>query len=248
MREYILINLLREVKEVLDKHGVEFWLDGGTLLGAVRDGKIIPWEHDIDFTTWDTNLSRDVKRLVSEEFSHRGLRIAICEIPAPYMIIRHRQEDIWVDFNFYHLAGDKAIYPKWEGRKLLGAFLSHISTALLNPDYYEVDFRAKPYLKKLIMNILVMITRGLPSSWGRRLAKIVATVYKTMGAKDTSMVIPADYFRNLSTMTFYGMEFRVPAEIEEYLAFKYGKDWQTPRRDWITSQDDGAVVDSKRRR
>lgn len=53
-------SLLREAKRVVDKHGVEFWLDSGTLLGAVRDGKIIPWEHDIDLATWYTNSWRIV--------------------------------------------------------------------------------------------------------------------------------------------------------------------------------------------
>ena len=28
---------------------------------------------------------------------------------------------------------------------------------------------------------------------------------------------------------------------EEYLAFRYGKDWRIPRQNWITSRDDRAV-------
>ena len=81
-----------------------------------------------------------------------------------------------------------------------------------------------------------------------RLAKIVTLIYKGIGSKDVSEVIPADYFRDLATMTFYGMEFRVPAKKEELLAFRYGENWRIPRRDWITSRDDGVVINTKWRK
>lgn len=41
---------------------------------------------------------------------------------------------------------------------------------------------------------------------------------------------------------FYGMEFKVPAETEEYLAYRYGKNWRTPKRDYVYYKDDGAIT------
>ena len=49
---------LREIKDILDKNNVKFWLDAGTLLGAVRDGKIIEWDNNIDLGTWYNNVTR----------------------------------------------------------------------------------------------------------------------------------------------------------------------------------------------
>jgi phosphorylcholine metabolism protein LicD len=34
---------------VMNKVGISFWVEGGTLLGALRDQKLIPWDHDLDF-------------------------------------------------------------------------------------------------------------------------------------------------------------------------------------------------------
>ena len=34
---------------MLKKSGVTYWIDYGTLLGAARNGKVIPHDHDIDF-------------------------------------------------------------------------------------------------------------------------------------------------------------------------------------------------------
>ena len=43
-----LAKLINKISIFLDEYKIEYWLDGGTLLGAVRNGKIIPWDDDID--------------------------------------------------------------------------------------------------------------------------------------------------------------------------------------------------------
>lgn len=43
-----LYQMMKDVHEVFVKHGVAYWVSGGTLLGAVRNGGIIPWDDDLD--------------------------------------------------------------------------------------------------------------------------------------------------------------------------------------------------------
>lgn len=44
----ILLDLLTKFKALAEREKLEWWATGGTLLGAVRDGKIIEWDDDID--------------------------------------------------------------------------------------------------------------------------------------------------------------------------------------------------------
>lgn len=43
-----LYQLMKDVHEVCEKHSLLYWIDSGTLLGAVRHQGIIPWDGDID--------------------------------------------------------------------------------------------------------------------------------------------------------------------------------------------------------
>ena len=44
----IELDLIRKFVEVCDKHGLRYFMDGGTLLGAVRHQGFIPWDDDAD--------------------------------------------------------------------------------------------------------------------------------------------------------------------------------------------------------
>lgn len=42
--------LLADTTRALEAHGVKYWLDEGTLLGVVRGGELIKWDHDVDIS------------------------------------------------------------------------------------------------------------------------------------------------------------------------------------------------------
>ena len=46
----VLLKMLKAVTALCEKHNIRYSLYCGTLLGSIRHGGFIPWDHDVDLT------------------------------------------------------------------------------------------------------------------------------------------------------------------------------------------------------
>ena len=235
MDEEIVVRNLREVKEILDKHHIKYWLDLGALLGAVRDGRIMEWDHDIDIATTDDNWEEIVSTV--PELLDRGF----CVVLESYKVCDNLLR--------------KAIYVE-KKRCPLAIIIYQIKGE------YALDagFLPTNRISSLFCAIyMVLITEGIPvtRNWKIKLAhrlrplipnqlrKIFAVVARLMFSASSSRLymwtIPMHYFEQLGSMEFYGMTFNIPNNLEEYLKFHYGQDWKIPKKEWTWWEDDSAI-------
>ena len=68
--------LLVFVNNVCKKHGLNMWLDYGTLLGAVRHGNFVPWDDSIDISMMRNDYLKFME-ILSEEIKDNGLENAL---------------------------------------------------------------------------------------------------------------------------------------------------------------------------
>lgn len=65
--------MLFDVVEVLDNANIVYHLEGGTLLGIVRDGDLLPWDHDVDLSIMITDTPKFLK--IKKELYRKGYKV-----------------------------------------------------------------------------------------------------------------------------------------------------------------------------
>ena len=61
-----LLKLLLEIDEICKKHDITYFLEYGTMLGAVRHEGFIPWDADVDISMTEENYDKFVKACQTE--------------------------------------------------------------------------------------------------------------------------------------------------------------------------------------
>lgn len=53
--------MLKDVCRILDENEIPYTLEGGTLLGIIRENRLLPWDNDMDLTISDEHLDKLTK-------------------------------------------------------------------------------------------------------------------------------------------------------------------------------------------
>jgi len=183
------IRFMHENVSVMTEAGIDFWIEGGTLLGALRDNKLIPWDHDLDFgMKYESEIQ--MKRLIRK--LRRHFNVSVRSFP--------KTSKIWHLGNYRVLK----IFPR-----------KHL--------FFKED---------LCLDLFVYYKGTLPGK--------DEVVYKYV-VWDRNAYHRKEFFETTDTLNFYGGEVPIPANAEQFIEVKYGKDWRTPIKEWNVALDDGSI-------
>lgn len=229
--------VLKEVKDVLDGHEVEFWLNFGGLLGAIRDGQFISYDNDIELNAWKHKVTEMQMADVSRDLCQRGFNVYYSTL-TDYISIQ--KDNIPIAFSMYTLEGGNAERPHDEGMDLgkpgenvlLPRIFYYLAEVFARKRIGKLNKESVSSLKNILVFIAVTLTSLIPEVPRRKIAIFfIKTAGKLQGEFGRTR-IPARFYLELRDFEFYAMTLKVPYDTEEYLEFVYGPDWKTPIKDW----------------
>ena len=202
---------------IFNSNNIPYWVSAGTLLGIVRDNKLIEWDHDIDIAVWSD--------VVEKKYITNLLSKANFKMKRPFMVkngVLHFIKDGGriVDVNFYQkikLKSNKRemAYVEWLTPRNI---CMKLVNAISNADKYDGKF-------KKIIKIFCFAQK--PAIILKKLFIKIGLCYKRFG-----YAVPVDLFQNIKKIEFHGLEIKIPLKAREYLEFMYGPNWQIPKKNY----------------
>lgn len=105
------LSIAKEIKRICEKHNIDYFLDGGTMLGAVRHKGFIPWDDDMDIGMTRENYNRFIEVAKSELSEEYFLQTWETDqyYPMPFAKVR-KNGTLFVENNFEKSKMHQGIY------------------------------------------------------------------------------------------------------------------------------------------
>ncbi|KYK22471.1 hypothetical protein AYK24_02020 [Thermoplasmatales archaeon SG8-52-4] len=232
MKEERAVETLRKLKKILDKKNINYWLDEGTLLGAVREKKLIEWDHDIDLSIWYTDLDKIIP--LFNEINKIGVEVCFFRGKKHIDLV---DKGYKIDINLYHLKDNKATRT-WYAHNKLGQILDYFIWILHVKNAEVITSKVPIFITK----IFVKLSNKLPDLINKKIIDLLFGIYEKKGSKSIIMAVPSNFFKDLAPLEFYKMTFNVPKKTEKYLECRYGKNWRIPIKEYNYTTDDQSIV------
>lgn len=105
-----MLDILLVVDQIFRKHEIDYWLDGGTLLGAVRHGGFIPWDDDLDINVRNEDIPRIREILQAELPSNMAYQDFTTDSNYTLLMAKVRDRTSIFDDPHYRKCKEQGIY------------------------------------------------------------------------------------------------------------------------------------------
>lgn len=222
--------------KILTDNKINYWVCHGTLLGIIRDGKILSWDHDVDFAVWEDEYSKkDIIKIFSKD--DRFQREDVLERMNSLHFSIRDSKNKRLDINFYSRDKSKA-YIKWA--MLSDGLLPKIYNFSLNLIASNIRLRKiiksnngkiMEFTKLLIALPFFLIRFILPKSFKKVLNQESFKKHDLVGYS-----FPIELMKNRK-IKFLDVDIVVPVESEEVLKYTYGENWKIPKKNYTWYKD-----------
>lgn len=232
-----LLEILKGIDSMCRKYGLTYYMEGGTLLGAVRHQGFIPWDDDIDIAM--PRPDYDMLKVHAAEWLPQPLRLmngyntphyhhpfAKIVDSSTHLVERNLPMGLYVDV----FPIDGMTSSRFAQRVHLLSF-HYVTTKLLyfcsrNP--YKHGHGISSWLPLLCQSLYGYdrAVRGLDKKQSEYAYDSHDLVIEH--SSNERGIMPKDVFGNPKELFFEGCLFYAPEHTEEYLTRVYGSNYMTP--------------------
>lgn len=249
-----MLDIAKEIKRVCDEYDIRYFMDSGTLLGAVRHKGFIPWDDDMDIGMLRKDYERFIKiapnKLKDGYFLQtwnsdpgypyafakvRKLGTIFIEASSQFSDQKHRE--IWVDIFPYDVLPDDVSLQKRNKYKLKILEYSLWMKCGLRP---WMNHNAKWEILAVKCKYIPYILYGYfhDNEWLKKEYEYYLTrfnntsskkyVSATSGGEYGRWSVPRGCLDNLKELNFEDTSFLAPADFDTYLTIFYGEYMKLP--------------------
>jgi lipopolysaccharide cholinephosphotransferase len=231
-----MLGMLEAIDKICQLHQLDYWLEGGTLLGAIRHQGFIPWDDDLDISMPRESFEAFLKIAPTELPTHLFVQTprkdpGFFNYQVPMKIrdktsrlIEHHETDhepyqqgIFIDvypFDKYSRNAMQRKFSKWLGKKIL---------RLLKPKFCTVKMGHHELVYKMLSNMfstafLLRLQKALIDQGHRYKNAYLGCGYDTV---KNYFMDPKDIYP-LKKAQFERLEFNIPNNAERLLTQYYG--------------------------
>lgn len=215
------VQLLRIVDNILQKMNISYWLDYGTLLGAIRHKGFIPWDDDMDISVMRADFIR-LKTDLPKELDKYNIDVSVSDARLG-VSYKHLDTGIWLDIFpddiYFSEKGLEEVkleiehkQKKWR-KKVLPIYETLCEKEIVDLKNSIFEFPGKGFNKYYIQ---------APEMFGK---------YMRVHHHDT--IFP------IGKLSFSGYEFNVPHDVETFIVGLYGSNYMNFPKSGVLHHDLG---------
>jgi len=224
-----MLDMLIYIDKLCRENNLIYWLEGGTLLGAVRHGGFIPWDDDTDIYMPIKDMIQLKKIVISDtksNFVWHDNDTDSNEIRFYWSTLRDKKSEYIQDIKSHKIKKYRGlqidIFPVELG---ILHFPAKLASKIQNKMIHNIDRYSKFDFPVIIAKIVHPFARHILFPLFRFFGGFLGNKNLYSNSYGVNFgYYPKDWILPLANMEFEGHLFFVPYDYEKYLKKKYGED------------------------